>query len=373
MTDTPLTDDYVAELLKKDASRKDQNRYLSNSLGGLLSSSSRPRSNAAKPNTRFLRNLVRDADSHNAALRRKEEEESRARLRKLRREGEQDKKPGHDERGGRRRREGLSPRERHHKRERSRDRERREKRNRSRSKERSRSRSRSPRRERHHSHSHSHRERERKRSRSPDRKHISRSNYASRHRSPRDQDSDSDTSPPQRKSTHPTKPTTTNPSTTHRSPSPSSHSASDSDPLSALLGPKPPSAVLPRGRGAHNHQNSTSNIDTRFSASYDPKTDISPPHSENDDWDAALEAFRDRAKWKQSSGERLLAAGFTEEEVARSQMGTGGKGRGEGDVESVKWRKRGEGREWDRGKVVEGEFVDLRPSWGNGEGRLKGT
>ena len=78
MDNTALTDDYVAELLKRDAAqKKNASAFIASGWGSLLS---RPRGKAPKPNTRFLKNIVRDADAHNAALRKKEQEDSRARL-----------------------------------------------------------------------------------------------------------------------------------------------------------------------------------------------------------------------------------------------------------------------------------------------------
>lgn len=78
-----------------------------------------------------------------------------------------------------------------------------------------------------------------------------------------------------------------------------------------------------------------------------------------------LEALRDRARWKQAGAGRLRAAGFTDEEVTKWEKGA------EERVEDVKWKGRGEGREWDRGKVVnEDGAVGVGPvEWG----RLKGT
>ena len=70
-----------------------------------------------------------------------------------------------------------------------------------------------------------------------------------------------------------------------------------------------------------------------------------------DDWNSALEALRDRAKWKQGASERLKAAGFSEKEVERFESGPkrATAGHEDGD-QGVKWTKKGESREWDRGK-----------------------
>jgi len=59
--------------------------FISNRLLTLLPFR-RPTVKAPKPNTRFLRNILRETDNHNAALLAKEAEESRARLRALHRE-----------------------------------------------------------------------------------------------------------------------------------------------------------------------------------------------------------------------------------------------------------------------------------------------
>lgn len=114
-------------------------------------------------------------------------------------------------------------------------------------------------------------------------------------------------------------------------------------------------------------------IDSHFSAHYDPTQDIglNISDSDHDDWDQALEALRDRQRWKQQGAERLRLAGFTDEEVGKWERGGGGGGGGgERREEDVVWNKRGEGREWDRGKVVgEDGGVETRAEWG----RLKGT
>ena len=134
--------------------------------------------------------------------------------------------------------------------------------------------------------------------------------------------------------------------------------ASDSDPLDAIIGPAPPSnpPVRSRGRGTQNH---ASAIDSHFSSNYDPSADVQPDPQEDDDWDQALEALRDRQKWKQQGADRLRAAGFTEKEVSKWEKG------GDKSEEDVVWAKKGEGREWDRGKVVdEHGLVDVKPEWG---------
>lgn len=132
--------------------------------------------------------------------------------------------------------------------------------------------------------------------------------------------------------------------------------ASDSDPLEEIVGPlPPPPAPKPRVRGRGAISSAARNgMDTRFSSTYDPTTDVTLDMDEQDDWDQALEALQARAKFKQSQGERMRAAGFSEEEVKVWEKG--GKEKSEDDV---KWAKKGEGREWDRGKVVNGDGDDV--------------
>ncbi|TKA64870.1 hypothetical protein B0A49_07590 [Cryomyces minteri] len=275
--DTPLTDDYVADLLAKDA-RASSIRYSTMGMGALLPS--RPTGAARKPNTRFLRNILKETDTHNAALLAREAEEAKARLRKLRGERETKGKPEQmrydvrsrvergPERQGKRRRVDEDERDDRDKRHRSED--------------------------------------------------------AKSHGS-----------------TNPTKPT----SARDRAPSPptSTRSAS-SDPLSPLLGPLPAPKVQARGRGAFT--GSSGAIDTHFAASYDPGTDVSLGLDDPD------------------------AAGFGEDEVRKWEARKGtADGERERDEKDVKWKGRGEGREWDRGKVLGEDGVELMAEWG----RLKGT
>ena len=100
-------------------------------------------------------------------------------------------------------------------------------------------------------------------------------------------------------------------------------------------------------------------MESHFSNGYDPSADISLEDDSADDWDQAIEAFRDRQKWKQQGAERLRAAGFSEQEVSKWEKG------GEKDEADVRWAKVGEGREWDRGKVLgkDGLDVELQPEW----------
>jgi len=146
--------------------------------------------------------------------------------------------------------------------------------------------------------------------------------------------------------------------------------ASDSDPLEAILGPLPPPPapeVRSRGRGAFT---AASGIDNHFKPGYDPSLDVRPDPDIEDDWDQALEALKDRQKWKQKGLERLRSAGFSEEELKRWEKG------GEKDESDVRWAKKGESREWDRGKVIDVDgVVTLKAAWTSSNddafGRLK--
>ncbi|KAK8185096.1 hypothetical protein IWZ00DRAFT_533873 [Phyllosticta capitalensis] len=441
-TDDP-TDDYVAELLKQDA-KASSSRYATVGLEAVLPK--RPSGKAPKPNTRFLRNILRETDSHNAALLAKEEAEAKARLLSLKnkraprdaksilgkdlREAERSRK-GREERpskrqrtdggdeeshqvkspkrrhgsersshgsrhestrdrdhrsGGRKHRESDSEdghderRSRHHQRShRDRDRSvsedgRRERhRTERRRRERQRSTSIGSSRERRH---HSRRDRDVPEDRRQHREVRERKRRRSRSSSsdrPRNRSRDRHRS--HRKRHSPSASTTREDHTAgdrrSKAPPADGHASrgydcdeSDTDPLEEILGPLPPPAepvTRPRGRGATNFNN---NMDKHFSADYDPSQDVRVDSEEEDDWDMALEALRDRQKWKQQGAERLKAAGFTDEEIEKWASGK------EKSEEDVRWRKKGEGREWDRGKVIgEDGFVDLKAEWG----RLKGT
>lgn len=123
-----------------------------------------------------------------------------------------------------------------------------------------------------------------------------------------------------------------------------SRASSDSDPLDDIIGPKPPSPVRRRGRGT---TGGSSGIDTRFSSAYDPKADVALDHDDkDDDWGTSLEALRDRQRWKEQGADRLRAAGFTDDQVKKWEKGD------EKNEEDVRWSKKGEQREWDRGKTL---------------------
>ncbi|EXJ70623.1 uncharacterized protein A1O5_06694 [Cladophialophora psammophila CBS 110553] len=370
-------DDYVTKLLVEDG-RRSSMRYASQGLSALLPK--RPPGSAPKPNTRFLKTLVREADSHNAKLKEKEELEARIRLKRIR-DAEQSSKglgrgrenEGRHDRERKRRRLSDDKGSRTDERERGRDSRR------SRSPEHKRRRRRrhetdepdegsNHRRTRHRISSHRPRSRSRSRSRSRERKEKER-NIKDRQKQGHE-----------RKSRRHSPPTDPEPEgqkgVKHgtRTPSISSTSTTD-DPLSYLIGPRPtpPDDQCPqrRGRGFHHrslHQ-SRSNIDAHFSPTYDPSThdaglvdsdDLNPEDGEGDqdEWTSALSALRDRRAWRAKQAERMKDAGFSEEEIkrweksasSRTLLAGSGDGGEEGDARDVKWRKKGEEREWDVGK-----------------------
>ncbi|OAX77584.1 hypothetical protein ACJ72_08117, partial [Emergomyces africanus] len=72
-------DDYIAKLLVRDA-KESSKRYSTLGTNAFLPSK-RPSTDAPKPNTRFLKNILRETDNHNASLKKREEEEARERMR----------------------------------------------------------------------------------------------------------------------------------------------------------------------------------------------------------------------------------------------------------------------------------------------------
>ncbi|KAM3489954.1 hypothetical protein MY3957_006776 [Beauveria namnaoensis] len=92
-TDEFLTDDYVAGLLSQEASDCSI-KYSAMGVDAFLvkDSNSKKSTNMPKPNTRFLRNIIRGTDNHNKALLAKEAAESKARLKRLERAEETKRK-----------------------------------------------------------------------------------------------------------------------------------------------------------------------------------------------------------------------------------------------------------------------------------------
>jgi hypothetical protein len=104
-------------------------------------------------------------------------------------------------------------------------------------------------------------------------------------------------------------------------------------------------------------------MDSRFLADYDPAMEAEPDFvDESADFEDALEAYRDRQKWKQQGAERLRSAGMGEDFIKAWENN---------DIKNeanLKWAKKGGMREWDRGKVLEdddsgGGGIDLRADW----------
>ncbi|KAK2629626.1 hypothetical protein QTJ16_000446 [Diplocarpon rosae] len=399
MASNELSDDYVAGLLARDA-KESSIKYSSLGLeafnrskfvplpfcapGRTMSDALRPPSNKPKPNTRFLRNIIKDTDSHNAALLAKEAAESRARLQGLATASQTRAKPaGSDIRrrqlgdiaailGGRSTKRKLESRgQRESQRVNTSSEDEAEPLEKSRAK---RSRDWEEGEEKSYMSQRRHRSVSRERDKYREgRKYISRSrsprehrNKAKdkqirvRHRSPkrdRSQSSEMENSSERYRRSY----------RHRRSPSPRRRDAKaedeskpdyDSDPLDSIIGPRPPQVpeVKRKGRGTMSH---ASGIDSRFSANYDPTADVQLDFDEENDWDQALEALRDRTKWKQQGADRLRAAGFTEDEVSKWEKG------GEKREEDVKWSKKGEGREWDRGKVIDDSgAVSIEPKFG---------
>jgi hypothetical protein len=404
-----LTDDYVAELLKEDAKKTSQ-KYARLGFSGLLPGRYiacvwtsdpyadkfyRPTNHAPKPNLRFLRNILRETDNHNAALLAKEAEESKAKLkdlksssvngtqkdssgrsRKRRRSPDDDIKERYGGGSKRRDRREESPIRYTSRRDKSRGRRSARKREESSSDSESRHRTSTRRRAKHGSRSRekrSEREREKHSSnRGPGHSRKSRS------RSPSDSEN---TSRRHRKHTRRKRDRSRESDSSHhnadrcRRISPdklpertSDKSESDSDPLEELVGPLPPIQkptieVRKRGRGAFTSTGDLS-MDAHFAADYNPSADVRPDSDHDDDWEEALEAMRDRQRWKQQGADRLRQAGFTEAQIRSWEKGD------DKNEDDVRWAKKGEGREWDRGKVLDDDGnIALKPEWG----RLKGT
>ncbi|KAK9563586.1 hypothetical protein V6Z77_003942 [Aspergillus fumigatus] len=411
-----LSNDYVAEVLAKEA-RDSSMKYSAQGMGAYLPR--RPTGAAPKPNTRFLRNIIKETDSHNAALKRKEEREARERMRQLRGQALSSSSNGTKERDRHRSRrlsDNLgSLRDTRGSRESKHHPHMRNRRSRSASSDRDGS--------RRHRRSHRSDDKDEKRHQSSREKH--RRHSYSRSRSPRDDDasksrdryrrrrrtvslSPSRSPSPDRhrgrkgreNTRHSTRRSSPNSHMAFeyatacgrgRTPSPRKESGFDSDPLEDLVGPLPPKhgvdsdwgAIRSRGRGAYKAK--LSNIDAHFAPDYDPTLDVhmedgdqdqqkGPSRrpvagltTEEDDWELALEALRDRARWKQKGAERLREAGFDDAVVDRwkstsSKTTIGGDD--EGRLEDVKWSKNGEGREWDRGKFVNDDgHIDVKASW----------
>lgn len=260
--------------------------------------------NMPKPNTRFLRNIIKGTDSHNKALLAKEAEESQARLKRLERSQEIERirhNPSTKDirkrhmgdiqailGGGKAKRISqrdpeatTSNKDRaslHHTGDRSTDR---------------RGRDRSDRHSRRHKEKHDDysSSRSKTRHRSPEhRRHSSRHRDSGERR--KSHRSDRSRSPRARDDTEKKRHRQLSPSLERESRRRGSRSKrddhSDSD---DSIGPVPEPRI--RGRGDVGQM---SGIDRRFSESYDPKTDTRWEGEEPDDWDSAVDAYRNRMK-----------------------------------------------------------------------------
>ncbi|KAA8901587.1 hypothetical protein FN846DRAFT_115723 [Sphaerosporella brunnea] len=369
-------DDYVASLLKNEA-KPSLNTHIVRGLKGLLPSRSTGATSKPKPNKRFLRNIVRDADSHNAALLARENAEAQARLRRLQREkdGRLSRSPSSREKiKHRTRHESKSPentrREHHRHRGSKRSRSRSPSRHKStrsenydsdrrRRKPRS-SRSRSPERTENRSHRrHGDRDRRRRsRSRSRDRRNKRRRRELedrSKRRRSKSRVKNEETSEAEKRGRR-RKPADSLKTRDRRS---NSRESTFSDPLEELIGPSPPLQPRRRGRGATGQ----AAMDSRFHADYDPAMDAELDYGgEGGDFEDAVEAYRDRQRWNQQGAERLRSAGLGEDFIKAWES------KDTKNEANLKWAKKGSLREWDRGKVLEdddsgGGGIDLRADW----------
>ncbi|KAL7789600.1 hypothetical protein V8C43DRAFT_285931 [Trichoderma afarasin] len=364
--DDILTDDYVAGLLAKEAG----DCSIKYSAMGMeaFNTNSKP-SNVPKPNTRFLRNIIRDTDSHNKALLAKEAAESKARLRDLERTEEAKRRRTNPTAGDVRRRQlgniqsilGGSKHKREDNVKPADDEKSRTKSDSDRHSRRASRRDRDAGTDRHKSRKdygrlsrspegderRSHREDQPRSSRRKHRDDSSEDKH--RHGRDRDRDRQRDRSRSPRRRRRSRSPETKRSKHRSRSPLAAEKHASrdsylkndddDSDPLDEFIGPAPPPKYRGRGTVA-----GTASLDRRFSDSYDPSTDVLPD-KEEDNWDDAVEAFRDRQKLRQVQDERMKAAGFADHQIQRIN-----NNQREKTEEDVVWSKAGEERAWDRGK-----------------------
>lgn len=349
----------------------------------------RPTGSAPKPNTRFLRHIIKETDNHNAALKRKEEREARERICQMR---DQVPSSTHNDSRDHQSRRSHRPDDRNSRRERGYRDDRHSphrRRRRSRSTSADKARPRTSRRERElrgrdddrHRRSrkgHRYRSYSRSRSRSPRerdsgscRRHRHRRRSVSRSRSPERREDRKDKDSSRRRKTRISSPEV-----------PDRVSGDESDPLEDLVGPLPKEEAPVRSRGRGAYKPSTSNIDAHFAADYDPSLDVQPDDDDvqtsnrpnrrpvaglmtgEDDWELALEALRDRARWKQKGEDRLREAGFNSDIVERWKSGSSAAAANGDEMDNVKWSSKSEGREWDRGKFVDGDgHINVKASW----------
>ena len=283
--DVLLDDDYVAKLLAEDARKTSRSH-----AAGLTTS---VRRDGLKPNTRFLSHIVREADGHNAALKRKEEEEARRRLRALQSDAPQRKKRRTDETDSSKRRRLLSDivgasHQRTSRRSAREDRGRDEK----------------------------------TKSHLPSARHSDTKRYRSRCSASPGREEE------QRR---------------ERSASRERRRRRTKD--SSLV-----NDTAPRGRGSNKSKRSTDHL----AEDYDPSLDVSDrsdleDDDDGDDWGMALEAVRDRARYKKSQSSRMRGAGFSATDIAKFEQSLTSDLKDVGDTSQIKWSRSGV-REWDKDK-----------------------
>ena len=354
----------------------------------------RPITNAPKPNIRFLKNIIKETDSHNAALRTKESQDARVRLGRLHNDISEPpfsrtRRRDEENLHVKRRRLDHQPdevsllRQRHRRSDSKRksgchQEGRKTRRNCHRVYESNEDDDENLRRRKHRHHHRSDHHRSRGRSEERDKRHSRRGSSRNKDQSCsprvgreycyhqihiRERSASSERKPPdlgQSKRLLTQAESQSQGRTQNMPHKPLIPNESDSDPLESVIGPLPPPrspGIQPRGRGTFA---SSCAMDNHFSSKYNPAEDVYPNSDSGDDWDQALEALRDRQRWKQQGADRLRLAGFTEEEVRKWEKG------GDKRMEDVKWKGRGERREWDRGKVVGEEGIETRPEWGRG-------
>lgn len=329
-------DDYVARLLAEDAKKTSQ-KYTSQGMSAFLPK--RRAADAPKPNTRFLSHIVREADNHNAALKRKEEVEAKRRLRELHDSDERPRKrPRADETAGSKRSRLLKDivgaahsesASKYQHRKSSRRKDTRQTNDGDDTKDSRR-------------HRRADRDEDRRRSRKIRRNHSPDCDHVER---PRTSRTSSGRKMKDTRHKHTDRSDDDDGEVVDKLTSGSFDGASEQQNID-LEEP-----VRIRGRGAHKR---SSGIDDRFEKGYDPSQDITPDSEGNDDandWDMALEAMRDRAKWKRNQAARMREAGFEEKEITKWEQSAFEQADCEPDHKDVKWSRKGEVREWDAGKV----------------------
>ncbi|KAK5084405.1 hypothetical protein LTR05_005481 [Lithohypha guttulata] len=346
LRDDDLNDDYVAKLLAEDA-KKTSRKYASEGLSAFL-----PRRRAAdapKPNTRFLSHIVREVDHHNAVLKRKEEAEAARRLESLHATGNDGNRPRKRRRadesdkskGKRMFRDIISAVQS-------------EKRSSVRSdKDRQSLGNRRVEKDVHRNGLRTHYSSEgRSRSRSPKVKEYRK--RLRRHESDESLSSASELDAPVHKSRSKGR---DHVKVRSKGLSPPVRNLGQEDAAKGPLTSRtmPEDEVRVRGRGAYGRK---AGMNDRLAENYGPSQDVSLDSAhDNDaeDWDMALEALRDRARYQKNQSSRMREAGFSEADISKWEKGllSNADDSAERNPGDVKWSRRGEVREWDVGKPRE--------------------